>query len=91
MKLEGNAEKKGKKVERKRERKKNERKSVHILECCYHTARHRHSTVPKGILGLLLSIVCCRYRFVRVIVLRGDGVRFDGYCFGIGPTSSVQL
>jgi hypothetical protein len=49
------------------------------------------TTVPKGIRGLLLSIVCCRYRFVRVIVLRGDGLRFDGYCFGIGPTSSVQL
>jgi hypothetical protein len=27
------------------------------------------TTVPKGIRGLLLSIVCCRYRFVRVIVL----------------------
>jgi hypothetical protein len=49
------------------------------------------TTVPKGIRGLLLSIVCCRYRFVRVIVLPGGGVRFDGYCFGIGPTSSVQL
>jgi hypothetical protein len=49
------------------------------------------TTVPKGIRGLLLSIVCCRHIFVRVIVLRGDGVQFDGYCFGIGPTSSVQL